>query len=477
MARWLPDGTIAYVGRTDHQVKIRGFRVELGEIENALTALPGVKSAAAIVARPRSGGDRLVAYYTTDAAAIDADGLREQLRRRLPDYMVPAGFFRLETMPLTSNGKIDRKLLEQTPVEFDAGEDYAAPQTPIERQLAHIWEHVLDLERVGLNDNFFDIGGYSLLSIQLVHQINQQLPSSPIGVVDIIQYPTLRELAARIGDADSKPASSAYVTSLHDSIPTFIIPGMPGLSDGYHQMAAGIGDCGPVYGLQMKGYAGSVPAGSLVEMAAHNIGLIRDIKRRGAIKLYAHSYGGTVVYEMLKQLQDTEIQVEDVVLIDSGVASWPKQIDKPSVMSFCRMILENAGIDSSSQEAFIAAILDDNPYPAWKIELAKLLHTAMGIAPGYFLDLWNVVETSLAADYCYPHGKLPHRPTLVIAEESKSWLKPNCWDDYYDDVRVVYAGGGHFSVVTEPYCSKWMKELKLGYHFSSELPEGHYYGA
>ena len=190
---------------------------------------------------------------------------------RLPDYMVPAGFFRLETMPLTSNGKIDRKLLEQTPVEFDAGEDYAAPQTPIERQLAHIWEHVLDLERVGLNDNFFDIGGYSLLSIQLVHQINQQLPSSPIGVVDIIQYPTLRELAARIGDAGSKPASSPYVASLHDSIPTFIIPGMPGLSDGYHQMAARIGDCGPVYGLQMKGYAGSVPAGSVVEMAAHNI--------------------------------------------------------------------------------------------------------------------------------------------------------------------------------------------------------------
>ncbi|MFZ2312022.1 MAG: amino acid adenylation domain-containing protein, partial [Methylobacter sp.] len=477
LARWLPDGTIAYVGRTDHQVKIRGFRVELGEIENALTTLPGVKSAAAIVARPRSGGDRLVAYYTTDAAAIDADGLREQLRRRLPDYMVPAGFFRLETMPLTSNGKIDRKLLEQTPVEFDAGEDYAAPQTPVERQLAHIWEHVLDLERVGLNDNFFDIGGYSLLSIQLVHQINQQLPSSRIGVADIIQNPTLRELAARIGDADSKPASSPYVASLHDSIPTFIIPGMPGLSDGYHQLATGIGDCGPVYGLQMKGYAGSVPAGSVEEMAAHNIALIRDIKRRGAIKFYAHSYGGTVVYEMLKQLQDTEIRVEDVVLIDSGVASWPKQIDKPSVMSFCRMILENAGIDPSSQEAFIAAILEGNPYPAWKTELAKLLHTAMGIAPNYFLDLWNVVETSLAADYCYPYGKLPHRPTLIIAEESKSWLKPNCWDDYYDDVRVVYAGGGHFSVVTEPYCSKWMKELKLGYHFSSELPEGHYYGA
>ncbi len=477
LARWLPDGTLAYVGRTDHQVKIRGFRVELGEIENALTELPGVKSAAAVIARPRSGDGRLVVYYTADAAAIDADGLREQLRRRLPDYMLPAGFFRLETLPLTSNGKIDRKQLEQTPVEFDAGKHYAAPQTPVERELARIWEDVLGLARVGLNDNFFELGGHSLLSIQLANKINQQLPSSQIGVADIIQCPTVRELADRIGDAGEKPAGSPCVARLRDGIPTFIIPGMPGLSDGYHQLAGLIGDSGPVYGLQMKGYAGSVPAGSMEEMAAHNIALIRDIKPRGAIRLYAHSYGGTVVYEMLRQLQDTGIQVESVVLIDSGIASWPKQMDKLSVIGFCRMILENAGIDPFSQEASITAILENQPYPVWKTGLARLLHTAMGIAPDYFLDLWHVVETSLAVDYRYPHGKLPHRPTLIIAEESKSWLKPDCWDDYYDDVRVVHAGGGHFSVVAEPYCSQWLKELKLGHRSGPELPEGHYYGA
>jgi|GEM_PF-865664 len=477
LARWLPDGTVAYVGRTDHQVKIRGFRVELGEIENVLTSLPGVKSAAAIVARPRTGGERLVAYYTTDLEGIDADGLREQLRRRLPDYMVPAAFVRLDTLPLTANGKIDRKQLEQAPVEFDAGEHYAAPQTPVERQLAGIWEDVLGLARVGLNDNFFELGGHSLLSIQLANKINQQLPYSRIGIADIIQCPTVRELADRIGNADSKPAGSPYVVTLRDSIPTFIIPGMPGLSDGYHQLAARIGDCGPVYGLQMKGYAGSAPAASVEEMAAHNIEQIRDIKPRGAIRLYAHSYGGTVVYEMLKQLQDSGIQVEDVVLIDSGVASWPKQMDKLSVIAFCRMILENAGIDPSGQEAFITAILEDKPYPLWKTELAKLLHTAMGIAADYFLDLWHVVETSLAVDYRYPHGKLPHRPTLIIAEESERWLEPDCWNAYYDEVRIIHAGGGHYSVVAEPYCSKWLKELKPGCRLGPDSMEGHYYGA
>ncbi len=454
LARWLPDGTIAYLGRTDDQVKIRGFRVELGEIENALTALPGVTSAVAVVV-----GERLVAYYTSDAADIDAEALREPLRRCLPDYMVPAAFVRLQSLPLTRNGKIDRKQLERMKLEFDAGEHYAAPQTPLEQQLARIWEDALELDRVGLNDNFFDLGGHSLLSIQLVHEINRQLPSSRIGIADIIQCPTLRELAGRIGDVGGKAGASPYVANLRDSIPTFIVPGMPGLSDGYHQLAALISGCGPVYGLQMQGYNGSKPAVSVEDMAAHNIGLIRGIKARGAIKLYAHSYGGTVAYEMLKQLQDSGISVDRLVLIDCGVANWPKQLDKSAVIGFCRMILENAGVDPSGQQQAIAAVLDGDPYPAWKSGLAKLLHTAMGIAPGYFLDLWNVVETSLAIDYRYPHGKLPHRPTLVIAEESRSWLKPDCWDDYYDGVNVVHADGGHFSVVAEPYCSTWIKEL------------------
>jgi thioesterase domain-containing protein len=84
----------------------------------------------------------------------------------------------------------------------------------------------------------------------------------------------------------------------------------------------------------------------------------------------------------------------------------------------------------------------------------------MNIAPSYFLNLWQVVETSLAVDYRYPHGQLPYRPTLVIAEESRNWLKSDCWSDYFDDVKVIYADGGHFSVVAEPYCSKWMQELK-----------------
>ncbi len=456
MARWLPNGDVAYLGRTDHQVKIRGFRVELGEIENALTALPQIQSAAVVIA----SGKRLVAYYTTEAQDITAETLREPLRRCLPDYMLPVGFFQLEALPLTSNGKIDRKRLEQLPLDTEVNPDYIEPRTPLEWQLARIWETVLGLNRIGRHDNFFNLGGHSLLSIQLVHEINQQLPAAQLGIVDILQCPSVAELAERMGNVGKTPATSPYVSRLRDSLPTFIIPGMPGLSDGYHQLAQHIAHFGPVYGLQMKGYAESLPAKSVQEMAAHNIALIREIKPRGAIKLYAHSYGGTVTYEMLKQLQDSELQVTEVVLIDSGVANWAKQLDKSLVADFCRRLLENAGKYSTEQEIHIHTLLEQNPYSVWKNELAKCLHTAMGIAPTYFMRLWQVVETSLAVDYHYPHGKLPYQPTLVIAEESQHWLKPDCWNDYYAAVQVVYSRGGHFSVVAEPYCSTWIHELK-----------------
>lgn len=456
MARWLPDGSISFLGRTDHQVKIRGFRVELGEIENALADLPGIGSAAVVLA-----GERLVAYCSADSDTADAESLREQLRRKLPEYMLPAAFVLMESLPLTRNGKIDRKLLEQKPLELDAKEDYAEPKTRTERQLARIWQDVLGIDRIGLNDNFFDLGGHSLLSIQLVHEINRQLPNAKIGVADIIQCPSVGKLVGRIGVAEGASSpTSPYVVSLHDSIPTFIIPGMPGLSDGYHQLAKQMANGGPVYGLQMKGYGGGTPAGTIEEMAAHNIALIKDIQVRGPIKLYAHSYGGTVAYEMLKQLQDSDLTIDGLVLIDSGVASWPKQIDAGPAMDFLNMILQNAGIAPASYEADIVAILNDQPYSEWKTQLAKLLRTALGIAPDYFLSLWHVVETSLDVDYHYPHGKLPCRPTLVIAEESKGWLKPDSWNDYYDEVRVIQSRGGHYTVVGEPYCSEWINALR-----------------
>ncbi len=163
LARWLPDGTIEYLGRTDHQVKLRGLRIELGEIEAGISKHPAVREAAVIL-HTSEERKRLIAYYTSDESNLD---LHAWLGRSLPDYMVPARFIHLDTMPLTSIGKIDRQALPELATEGDA-EEYVPPRTGKERKLAHAWSQVLKREQIGINDNFFELGGDSILSIQIV---------------------------------------------------------------------------------------------------------------------------------------------------------------------------------------------------------------------------------------------------------------------------------------------------------------------
>ncbi|HEV7518165.1 MAG TPA: amino acid adenylation domain-containing protein, partial [Thermoanaerobaculia bacterium] len=171
LGRRFADGTIEFLGRVDQQVKVRGFRIELGEIEAALAALAGVREAIVVVREDTPGDRRLVAYVVGDFLV---DSLQESLRERLPDYMVPAAFVRLEALPLTANGKVDRKALP-APDWQDTENSYLAPRTPLEEILAGIWSELLGLERVGVEESFFDLGGHSLLATRLVSQLRDTL--------------------------------------------------------------------------------------------------------------------------------------------------------------------------------------------------------------------------------------------------------------------------------------------------------------
>jgi len=171
LARYLPDGNIEFLGRGDHQVKIRGFRIELGEVEAALGHHPAVRKAAVLAREDAPGEKRLVAYVVADSTA---EALRRFLKDKLPDHMVPAVFVLLDTLPMLSNGKIDRRALpapDRTRPEL--GEAFVAPRTSTEELLAEIWAQVLDIERVGIHDNFFDLGGHSLLATQLVSRMRE----------------------------------------------------------------------------------------------------------------------------------------------------------------------------------------------------------------------------------------------------------------------------------------------------------------
>ncbi|HEY2740522.1 MAG TPA: condensation domain-containing protein, partial [Thermoanaerobaculia bacterium] len=188
LVRYLPGGDIEFLGRLDHQVKIRGFRIELGEIEAALLALPGVREAV-VVARE----DRLVAYVVGEAA------FREQLRERLPEHMVPSVFMTLETLPLTANGKVDRKALP-APEEQQTSEDWLAPRTPVEEVVAGIWAELLGFsagDRVGADSNFFELGGHSLLATRVASRLRSAF-GVELPLRDLFEAPTVAGLAARI---------------------------------------------------------------------------------------------------------------------------------------------------------------------------------------------------------------------------------------------------------------------------------------
>jgi aryl carrier-like protein len=204
----LADGNIEFLGRNDHQVKIRGFRIELGEIEAKLGSHEQIKEAV-VVAREDAGGEkRLVAYLTVKAEAIPSAGeLRSYLKQSLPEYMVPAAYVVLGSLPLTPNGKVDRKALPRPEAQHAAGA-YAAPETATDRAVAEVWQQVLRVERVGLHDNFFDLGGHSLLLMQVQGQLRRLLERE-VPIVDLFRHPTVASLGRHLRNGDEERPEAA----------------------------------------------------------------------------------------------------------------------------------------------------------------------------------------------------------------------------------------------------------------------------
>jgi hypothetical protein len=206
---WGADGQLRYLGRADEQVKIRGYRIELGEIEAAIAQHPAVRQVAVIAREDTPGEKKLVAYLVagTPPPTLIAD-LREALRARLPEYMVPAHFLHLDALPLTPNGKLDRKALPAPEHErTDNGRPYIAPRNPAEETIADVWKAVLHVDRVGIDDHFFDVGGHSMLLVRAHAQLRDKLRED-LAIVALLQYPTVRTLARHLAGEDNGAASA-----------------------------------------------------------------------------------------------------------------------------------------------------------------------------------------------------------------------------------------------------------------------------
>ncbi|HVU25276.1 MAG TPA: amino acid adenylation domain-containing protein, partial [Opitutus sp.] len=231
LARWLPDGAIEYLGRLDHQVKLRGFRIELGEIETALTREPGVREATMIVREDRPGEKAIVAYVVAANGAAPASAeLRRALRAGLPDYMVPSDFVVLPALPLSPNGKVDRRALPAPARDrVEAGARFVAPESATEQLLATLWREALGRDRVGVEDNFFDLGGHSLKLGQVHARLQTRFPNPP-ALLELFQYPTIRVLAARLDGADAANGDVKTAAAAPASAPT-AVPKRDALTD------------------------------------------------------------------------------------------------------------------------------------------------------------------------------------------------------------------------------------------------------
>jgi amino acid adenylation domain-containing protein len=212
LVRWLPDGNLEFLGRLDNQVKIRGFRIEIGEIESKLSEIDGIKEAAVVAVE--KGGEKWLCAYIVKESGLQIEKIKEQLANLLPGYMVPPCFVCLEKLPLTPNGKLDKKALPVPEFHADREYDYKAPETPTEKQLAKIWQEVLGVTEVGINDNFFSLGGHSLNIIKIVEIIRRQF-GVKLSFKEFYHNSTV-EKQAKLIDAVKRPSESEYPASTAD---------------------------------------------------------------------------------------------------------------------------------------------------------------------------------------------------------------------------------------------------------------------
>ncbi|NMG06761.1 non-ribosomal peptide synthetase [Brasilonema sp. UFV-L1] len=213
LARYLPNGEIEYIGRIDHQVKVRGFRIELGEIEARLTQHPTVGEAVVVVREDVPGDKRLVAYVVSQQELTPTfNELRNFLKENLPDYMVPAAFVPMKALPLTPNGKVDRKALPAPDsLHLQLETTYIKPQTDLEKSIATVWQKALNVEKVGIHDNFFDLGGHSLLMV-MVHSQLRQIFQADFSILQLFKYPTISSLAKFFNQANKNESPSFHQT-------------------------------------------------------------------------------------------------------------------------------------------------------------------------------------------------------------------------------------------------------------------------
>ncbi|MDR3696850.1 amino acid adenylation domain-containing protein [Mucilaginibacter sp.] len=321
MGRMMPDLNMEFLGRIDDQVKIRGFRIELGEINSFLQKHEKVKTAVVLAKPVKDREKELVAYVVGEASPAE---LRSFLNSLLPDYMVPGSFVKLDSIPLTGNGKVDKKaLLLYAGPETDEVSFFIAPRTNVEKLLADIWAEALNLTRVGIYDNFFQIGGHSLIAVKVMTKIEQKT-GKRLPLATLFEHQTVERMAHLISrDGLSITWDSLVPIKPHGSkTPLYIVHGAGLNVLLFNAVAIGLSPDQPVFGLQAKGLNGiDEPLTTVEDMAAHYVNAIMRRNPEGPYALAGFSMGGVIAFEMARQFSAKGKEVKMLALFDTYIES------------------------------------------------------------------------------------------------------------------------------------------------------------
>ena len=340
LVRRLPDGNIEFIGRADFQVKIRGFRVELGEIESVLEKHSGVAEAV-VVAHEVDGGKRLAGYVIASEPKPSGSELSRFLKDRLPEYMVPADFVFLESMPLTPNGKVDRKALPLPEArEIERPEDFVAPRDNYELTMTRLWEQILGKRPISVRDNFFDLGGHSLAAARLMGQVEREFGKNLL-LTDLLQAPTVEELVAMVRLEAPSAARSAVIAlqPLGSKPPFFLVHGLGGTVMRFRDLARHMAPDQPFFGIQAKGLDGTELCLERVEdMAEVYLQDLRSAHPEGPYYLGGYSFGGYVALEMARRLLQQGEEVRSLILLDTYVGGSQSLLERFMTLSAAQKI-------------------------------------------------------------------------------------------------------------------------------------------
>jgi len=458
LARYLPNGNIEYIGRIDYQVKLRGFRIELGEIEAMLGQHPAVRGAVVMDREDVPSDKRLVAYVVPNHEQTPIiDELRRFLKQKLPDYMVPSAFVLLDALPLTPNNKIDRRALPAPDrIRQEPEETFVVPRDELELQLTKIWEKVLGIQPIGVRDNFFALGGYSLLAVRLFVEIEKALNKNlPLAI--LFQTQTIEQLANILRQQEWLPPWSSLVPiNLGGSKrPFFCVHPGGGNVLCYTEFASYIGSDQPFYGLQAQGLDGQkAPYSRIEDMAAHYIREVRTLQPEGPYLLGGFCLGGLVAFEMSQQLQAQDQKVTLLVMLDPTpppeLNSWgplPPDSEKNTSYYVSRLIYH-------LQHSQLAQVLVEK-VKSWITSMCSLEYRRLS----------PVLEAHARAVISYRPQVYPGRITLFQSSEFAYVKFPDCQHKWSElavggiDYQVV--PGIHKTMLQDPCVQIWAERVKV----------------